>query len=157
MQDNTAWQDKKETIKGNIGERIVEKRLEANGYRSYSPTKDGPHPIDRLYIHSTTFETFMVDIKCKELRKKYPDTGFPLKHYQKYMAINKNIKVKIYFVDYIKGEIYGGELDKLATMDQNYPFIQWAEGIVYFRYSDMQVLDKLTESEIEEIRALKNT
>ena len=114
------WHDLNEVKKGDIGEEIVEKRLINKGWFLYVPVKSGSHPIDRLYI-GKDYKVIMVDAKCKELRRDYPDTGFPLSNYETYKCINKSIDVLILFVDYVRGEIYGNYLNELEKKVGTYP------------------------------------
>lgn len=149
---HSNWHNKPEVIKGDLGEEIFDKRLKQKGFKIYIPEDlDTPHPIDRLYLHPQSFDLFMVDVKCKELRWKYNDTGFPKRNLRKYMEINKKIEVLIYFIDYEKGEIYGNTLTKLLENELNIYC-----GIIYFKYEHMDVMGKLTGEEIKQIREAKN-
>lgn len=148
--------DKSETKKGLIGERIVKKILKSKGWIEYKPAEEGPHPIDSVYFkfsqkqQGDCNEIMVVDYKCKELRRLYPDTGYPLKSHKKYIEIDKKIRAMVLFVDYIKGEVYGDNIRNLIKFQDGYPKIE--KGIIYFPYKRMKVIKKLTKDEIEEIK-----
>jgi len=153
-----SWQDKPEVKKGDIGEDIVDCILSNMGYSSFKNNDNCSHPIDRIYIHRKTHDIKVIDVKCKQLRDKYPDTGFPFSNFKVYRDINKAITVEIWFVDCVKGEIYGNTLDKLKEMKivngKTYPSPESnVDGtIIYFPYENMVKYAYLTEEQIEVIK-----
>lgn len=150
---NSKWHDKPEVKKGDLGEEIGEKRVLARGWQAYGPVFDGPHIVDRVYIRNKPrpdgSKFICVDFKCKELRKLYPDTGFPLRNYNHYVEVDETIPVVIMFVDYIRGEIYGNNLKNLT------PHMKIEKGIVYFPHDCMLFVDTLTPEEIQRIKIAK--
>ena len=146
----------KTTKKGNVAEDIVQQKLLDKGYFIYKSVTNKSHHFDFL-IHDKKGNVFALEIKCKELRNKYPDTGFPLTSWKKYMAINKKIKFMILWIDYKKEEIYGNELDELIKPviidERQYPKLE-THSIIYFSYNQMKVYCKLNEEEVLKIKEI---
>lgn len=97
---------------GTLGEDLVDDIWEEVGFSSYSPVKtDVSHVFDRIVVDADGQTVFKVDIKTKEARINYPDTGIDIKLYNIY----KNIKgiFILLFVDPKLGKIYGSSLDEL--------------------------------------------
>jgi hypothetical protein len=136
--------------KGEIGESCIDAILKDRGFVAYSPP-EGSHPIDRFYLHTKTFKTIIVDVKTKSKRKLYPDTGFDLKDYEKYLQIYKNtgIKVLIIFIDQDMREIYGNTIDKLSEEVNiggvHYPKIEGSydgQKLIYFSIDSFKKIKK---------------
>ena len=154
---STDFKEQTVTKKGDVGEDIVDNLLHSKGIHTYKPSFDGPHPIDRLCFENIDngYKLYALDVKTKELRLKYPDTGYPISNYEVYCEINKTTPVLILFIDKTKREIYGNylsELNKKVTVnDWNYPDTKNKDNIIYFPYCSMKVYANLTDVDIKEI------
>jgi len=151
-----SWQSKTTVKKGNIGEKIVRGYLENKGYVIYKPITSGGHPFDNLCASRDKKKIFIVEVKTKEARKYYPDTGIDIKSYNEYKYIQDkyNLKVFLFFVDATNRKIYGNIMEYLeieTTVGKHiYPLRQ--NGIIYFPLSSMKSISELTENEAEIIR-----
>lgn len=147
------WQNKLTVKKGNIGEEIAKCYLEQKGFVVYQPNTTGSHPFDNLCANDKNI--FVAEIKTKEARKYYPDTGINIRHYDKYAYIKQthNMKIYIIFVDSANAKIYGNELEELikpvTVNGKNYPS---REGdIIYFPLINMVTILNLTKDQCNEI------
>ena len=151
-----SWQSKTTVKKGNIGEKIVKEYLENKGYVIYKPATSGSHPFDNLCASQDKKKIFIVEVKTKEARKYYPDTGIDIKNYNEYKYIQDkyNLKVFLFFVDATNRKVYGNELGNLIKPkiidNKKYPSME--KGIIYFPLSSMRPISELTEDEAEIIR-----
>lgn len=148
------WSDKKEVIKGNIGERIVNEYLEKEGFVVYKSVTNSPHSFDRLAIKDKQ-QLIIAEIKTKARRNKYKDTGFNFTHYNEYKKISEkhNLPVFIFFVDEMLGEIYGNWLsilEKPYKKGLQYPAI--FNDIIYFHLDTMKEICKLSNDEVIELK-----
>lgn len=155
IQANTNWEDRKTVKKGNIGEEITRQYLESKGYIIYKPLTEGAHSFDNLAIKGKT-NIFIVEVKTKPRRKYYNDTGIDIRHYKTYREVSKkhNLKVFIFFIDEIQGLVYGNDLNNLIKPvddKKKYPLVD--KGIVYFHLSNMIEIAKLTQEQVEDIKA----
>lgn len=162
---NSQWHNLREVKKGDYGELLVKSLLERDGYILYRPVTDGAHGFDSYAYKNGRIE-FAVEVKTKPKCKKYPETGFEERHYQRYMRLSKenNIPVKVFFVDEDLGEIYGNflhELDKPyvdPTQSKPYPKVVGHTGGVkltrYFPMKHMITFKKLSQTEIATLKAL---
>ena len=82
------WNDKPQVKKGNIGEKIIDKYFEDQGYIIYKTSTKAAHLIDRLYVKDKKRLIF-ADVKTKAKRNKYPDTGFNYSNYEEYQLLQK--------------------------------------------------------------------
>ncbi len=156
---SSSWEDKKQVIKGNFGESIVDDYLESLGFVMYSPKTTGAHAFDRLAIKNK--ETVVIaECKTKARRNKYYDTGLNYRHYLEYKKISEkhNIPVFLFFIDEMEKRIYGNfisELEKEFESNYNnitkkYPCIEENRSkIIYFPLQVMRNIKDLTESEVE--------
>lgn len=155
MEQNTinSWETKTTVKKGNIGEKIAQSYLERKGFIVYRPNTPGSHPFDNLCANDKNI--FVAEIKTKEARKYYADTGVDIRHYDKYLYIKKthNVKVYIIFVDAYNAKIYGNELNELikpiTVNGKNYPSKEG--GIIYFPLVNMITIANLTKEQCAEI------
>ncbi len=134
------WQDKKTVKLGNIGEQLVHDYLAKKGFIVYEPTTDGAHPGDRFVATPDKKTVFMAEIKTKQARRLFPDTGFDLRHFNDYMHVSFKYNMRVFsaFVDSDVGAIYGNWLDELSKecMGANYP--RWWNGP---RAPDSQIIN----------------
>lgn len=136
------------TKKGDIGEAIFDNIVSMCGYVIRKP-KPGSHLIDRL-LKKDGKNQFFVDIKTKEKRIIYNDTGIDENDFLKYkkLEIESCLPVYIIFVDMILGEVYGNTLSELEKIREgNYPRTE-SNGIRYWSMKNMITFAKLTKQEI---------
>lgn len=150
------WHDRTTTKKGDIGERIVREFLVSKGYVPYVPIADIAHPFDNLCASPDKKKIFIVEVKTKEARKYYPDTGINIRNYDEYAFIRKKygIEVFIYFVDATNKKVYGNRLsvleEKTTVGNKEYP--KREPPIIYFPLCNMQTISELTDEQCTEIR-----
>lgn len=147
------WQNKTTVKKGNVGEEIAKNYLEKKGFIVYNPNTPGSHPFDNLCADNRNI--FIVEIKTKEARKYYPDSGVDIRNYNKYLYIKSkhNMKVYLFFVDAANAKIYGNEIDELIKPQiingKNYPSKE--KDIIYFPLMNMITISNLTKEQCDEI------
>jgi hypothetical protein len=153
----TSFSERKTTIKGAFGERIIKAFLEAKGFCVYEPTTEMAHAFDFLAVKDKR-QCVALDVKSKARRSKYPDTGIDIRHYETYRDFSKKHKMPFFiaFVDEWIGKIYGNWLEKLQEPckigDKKYPSVE--RSIIYFPLAKMIDIQELSESDAAELRAL---
>ena len=163
------WDDKITVKKANVGEKIIDDLIRANGRSiSYAPITDGGHPFDRLIASKDKKHIQIAEVKALDKRRYYDDTGISIKHYKGYKHISDKygMKVFIFFVDGSLSEIYGNFLDKLEVeyidekKNKKYPLIESnkkaiGREIIYFPMANMKRnLYRLSGSQVEELKEL---
>lgn len=153
-----SWQDKEQVKKGNIGELIVRKHLEKNGFIVYEPKTNAPHPFDKIAIKSKN-NMVIVEVKTKARMNKFNATGFDLKSYKYYKLIRDKYNIPLYcfFVDEQLGEVYG---NKLSILEENYkdnkgivyPNTKIVNNIILFSLDKMKKIHTLTDQQKENIK-----
>lgn len=146
--------------KGSIGEEIIQRYLEENGYVVYRPITQGAHAFDILAVKNKK-KIIVADSKAKARRNYYPDTGIDYKHYKDYkrISVTHNLNVFLFFVDEMLKIIYGNWLHvlesecKIKYKDKviDYPLLQ--KEIIYFSLSKMK---KICDLKTEDAEALKS-
>ena len=166
IQTNSPWHDRTEVQKGDYAELIVQRRFEAKGFVLYVPATDKAHGFDR-YLYKDG-KQYALEIKAKAMCRKYPETGFDKRHYDRYckMSDENNIPVLIVFVDHEQRAIYGNTLAALRKPlfipelgeKGHYPKITTHKGgscpTVYFHKSSMKHFGDLTGTEVETLKLL---
>ena len=154
------WKDKPQVKKGDIGERLVDDWIVSKAVTPYLPSDmcNWGHPFDRLC--ATKKSIFIAEVKTKEARIYYPDTGINISHYNKYKEVQKkhNLKVFIFFVDEKVNKIYGNwlnKLDKKQIIPHNlkeikYPLKQ--NNIIYFPLTAMIDICNIPENIRQQIK-----
>lgn len=147
----SGWNEQIEVKKGDLGEELVKKYLEAKKQTVYSTSTDQGHPVDMICASQDKSNMYMVEVKAKARRKYYPDTGFDLSVYNEYKAlqIQRNLTLYVFFVDEEAGKIYGGSLDDISKPTQithrghvlEYPLCN--KGIMYFPVDNMITVDSI--------------
>lgn len=161
-QDRIEFEKKTSTLKGNIGEDIVKKKLEDNGYMVYVCSTLGSHQFDFLATKGDKF--IICEVKTKARLNKYATTGINEKAYNNYMRLSKekNMEVILYFVDEhpLEESVYCQKLSVLSELkvvdDIIYPNTKIASGIILFPLSSMKRIHKLTPEELIEIKSYSN-
>lgn len=163
IQKNSQWHDLREVKKGDYGELLVKSLLEKQGYILYRPDTDGAHGFDSYAYKNGRIE-FAVEVKTKPKCKKYPETGFDERQYQKYIKLSKenNVPVRIFFVDEDLAEIYGNDLAALdkpyddPTQSKPYPkVVGHTGGANLTRYFPMKHMKKFASLSPSEVATLK--
>ena len=156
IHQDSDWQKKKQVIKGNFAEDIINKFLEDKGYIVYNPTTPGAHAFDKVAIKDKR-QVVIAECKAKAKRNKYDDTGIDYRAYVEYrnMQTKHKIPVFIFFIDEMLGKIYGNFitlLEKENTINKkNYPSVELATNgatIIYFPLHNMRAVANLNENEI---------
>jgi len=156
QKSSDSWSEKVSVKKGNIGEEIVFNYLRDLGYVIYRPVTDGAHAFDNLCVSRDKRTIFIAEIKTKEARQYYPDTGININSYNEYKFIERkyNLPVFLFFVDAANQKIYGNFLTRLETPrvegECSYPLQQ--NGIIYFPLSNMELVAELTAEQAEAIK-----
>ena len=147
-----SWQDKPQVKRGDIGERIVSDYLESNGYIIYEPITNKAHPFDKLVANPDKKELFIVEVKTKPGRIKYPDTGIDTRAYNTYKTIinTYGLNILLIFVDDFNGSIYGNWITELDKQFENYPKVE--KNIIYWHQKQMIMFKQLSNEECKEIR-----
>lgn len=160
IQRNSAWHQLTEVKKGDYGEELVRKALEDCGFVVYQAITEKAHLIDFIVERHKNL-IFAVDVKTKEMMKKYAETGFNYSHFKEYQAFSERsrLPVLIAFVDKSKKKIYGNFLSVLEEPRQqhniNYPktmpakFYKQGDLIRYYPECAMLPLGDLTDNDVE--------
>lgn len=153
--NSSNWNEREEVKKGKIGERIVFDYLRSKGFVVYRPAVDGSHPFDNLCYYRKRETMFIVEVKTKQARKFYPDTGISFRNYIEYKFIQDryNLQVYLFFVDATSKKVYGNSLSRLEfpKVEGNHFYPLKENGIVYFPLSNMVVLFRLTMEQVKTI------
>jgi len=156
--------ERAEYKKGMIGEVIVDAHLRAKGFIPYFPSFDGAHPFDRLVARADGERLIIVEVKSKQCRDNYPDTGIDIRHYQKYRRISQRYKIHVFlaFVDDVEKKIYGATLAHLKKPRENIKNSPWSypdqfKGIVYFPRECMKTIAKLSDDQCITLRDLRTS
>ena len=150
------WHEQKTTKKGDVGEEIVRNYLLSKGYVPYVPIAEKAHPFDNLCASQDKKHIFIAEVKTKEARKYYPDTGIDIRHYKEYKFISNkySIPVWLFFVDATNKKIYGNKLKKLeeptVSNGKSYPLEQ--KGIIYFPLELMKTIALLSDESCAKIK-----
>lgn len=164
-QENLMWHEKRETKIGDYGEKLVTDFLRERNCVFYRPDVESssPHLCDGFITKNFKLLT-AADIKTKPRRKKFPDTGIDYRHYIRYKQITEenNINFYLFFVDDVCKAIYGNYLRVLdnpcISNGIAYPIeelTKYGNIIRYYPLSVMQVIRKLTNDEISELKRLR--
>ncbi|HEA22762.1 hypothetical protein LCGC14_1064240 [marine sediment metagenome] len=156
---------------GEYAESLVVEYLIEVGYNIATWQVDASHPFDILATKTNHYaDMFIVEVKAKAHRWKYPDTGFDLDDFEKYVGMS--IPVKIFFVDPEKGKMYGNTLDNLIQKREvyhkgekiEYPiFTKAKEGDsrykakVFFPLEAMLPIADLREDEIKKLKSMTSS
>ena len=166
IQKNSPWHNRAEVKRGDYGELLAQRYFENKGFIVYSPVTDAPHGFDR-YIYKDG-KQYALEVKTKAMCRKYPETGFDKRHYDRYCTMSKenNMPVIIVFVDHEQRAMYGNTLSALNKPlfveelgdKGHYPkFTTHKGGInptVYFHKSSMKLFRNLTGTEVETLKLL---
>ena len=151
VMNQTNWDDKVEVKKGNYGEELVDKFLEAKGFICYFPKTKGAHWFDRLAIKDKQ-RVIVAESKTKARLNKYPATGFNYKQYLEYKRIYETHKIHvfIFFVDEMLKKIYGNFLTKLElpTKIGNIEYPLRINDVVVFPLKNMVDIGELTDEDV---------
>ena len=163
------WHERQEVKKGNVGEDLVLSQLASWGYVPYSAAAGGPHPFDFLIATQDKKSLGIVEVKTKEKRSAYPDTGFDVSHLEDYKRVHDRygLTVHMFFVDQGEQMIYGGDLFghlmKPVSVTHkgkslSYPWY-WAgsKPIVYFHRNSMTDYAAIDEEACIKMNALTRT
>lgn len=162
----TNFKDKLTVKKGDLGEAIVLKRLEEEGYIVYKTDSDGAHPFDFLAFKQGDTVPTIIEIKSKKSRSYLPDTGFDIHQYEKYVKIRNEHKIKVLllFIDEVKEEIYGNYLhlmeDEKTINGKVYPLRgtgKYDKNVMYFPLENMITLTYLTKDQVKQLTDLTNS
>lgn len=147
----SKFNEKNETIIGNIGENIIKEHIENLGYVVYNTETDCSHPVDFIVFNGDKYDDILSfhEVKVKPRRFIKFDTGVDITVWHRYIRIMKkyNVDLFIYFIDEIEECIY-----KIYTNDiyKNKKYrIDNNDRIVYFNLIDTQFIRLLYYDEIE--------
>lgn len=104
---------------GLIGENIVKRFLERNGYVVYRPeTKGRSHCFDML-VTLNKESIFALDVKTKKRLNKWPATGVDQKSFEQYRNFENVCSIPFYlvFVDAMEMSVYG---QSISVLEQGY-------------------------------------
>lgn len=106
------------SIKGRMGEFLIRRFLESEGFIVYTTKTNASHCFDLLAVKSKQ-DCFFIECKTKARRERYADTGISLKHYREYRRISDKVDkpLIILFIDESLGEVYGNYITKGAFKD----------------------------------------
>ena len=157
IRENSAWHEKRETKIGDYGEELVIKHLESKNFVCYKAVTNASHPFD--FLVSKNDELFFVEVKTKPRRKYYPDTGFDIRSYKRYLRACETTgrRMFVFFVDVQQKQIYGNFLDELEERCIErfvYPFED--RGIRYYPLSKMKIIRELSDEEVNTIQSLRD-
>jgi len=151
------WQDKPQVKKGNVGEELIRKYLEKNGWIIYEPITEGAHAFDKLCVKDKKF-LVIAEVKTKARLNKLNATGFDVKHYNDYCLIEKKygIDVFMFFVDEYMREIYGNKLSILRqeyeAKDGIYPKLIAGDKIIIFSLDKMIHVADIPNDKVEQLK-----
>lgn len=145
--------------KGKVAEDIVVDKMRDRGYFAFKCANPGSHPFDFLFVQMQGYKLFIGECKAHEERVLYEDTGINSDEYEKYLELRNNLEIDfiIFFVDYKKESIYGGEIGYISknmeVKGKVYPAKE-GNGITYFPTSLMQKYFPLSQEEVYKLKSL---
>jgi hypothetical protein len=154
---NSNWNERKQVIKGDFAEDIINKFLEEKGYVVYNTTTKGAHVFDKLAIKNKE-EVIIAECKAKARRNNYEDTGIDYRHYLEYKNIQDKHKIPvfIFFIDEMMGKIYGNFITLLIVKsfiaNKEYPSIELTKKgkkIIYFPLCNMRDISTLRDEQVK--------
>jgi hypothetical protein len=160
----------KTSLKGAIGERIVDELMRRRGWRFQAWDKEsgGSHTHDRTVFDPADRRLFGVEVKTYPRRAFRFDTGVNKEHYFEYCRLDDSgLDVLILWADEEIGTVYGNFISQLRREHRNprlrdrgisYPRVEPSVTgeKVYFSMHLMKKYGELTAAEIQEIRALNS-
>ena len=138
--------------KGEIGESLVKRILEQNGWCVFQPTTQGAHCFDMLCIKDKK-KAFALDVKSKQKLKYYNGTGIDERHYQVYknFSLKYNMPFFLAFVDEGSGEVYGNFLSLLDADyfdgEKKYPLFIKDGAIRVWNMNSMKLIGNINKTE----------
>jgi len=149
------WENKIQVKKGNIGEELVLKFLEEQGYIVYKPITNSAHCFDNLAIKDKR-TAIIAEIKTKARMTYIEATGFDYRYYKEYKFISEKYKLPIFifFVDEHLKEIYGNWLSLLEKEVDGFPRKISNDKIILFSLKNMILISKLSVDKCEELKKL---
>ena len=163
IRTDSAWHKHRKVKIGDYGEALVQSHVESKNFICYRPDTDGAHLCD-FFILGKGIGTIAAEVKTKPMRDKYPDTGFNIRHYERYKQLSDehNMRVFVFFVDEKLKWIYGNYLDVLDTPfyeDYGYPrneVTDWG-AIRYYHIDSMKLIRPLTDEELLTFKELRGS
>lgn len=147
--------------KGALGEAVVRRILEANGWVVYQPMTEGAHHFDMLCIKNKR-SAAAFDIKAKARMNKFPCTGVNQTHFEEYQRFSEKhlMPFWIVFVDEAMRSIYGNTIEELEKPRQEgnitYPWVMGSKSGTKLRLwplSAMKTIAAITEEESKSLSA----
>jgi len=142
--------------KGQLGETIVRRKMEAKGWVCYAPFTPGAHAFDGLAVKDKSM-CLAFDVKSKSRRNNYEDTGINVAHFEVYKRFSERhlMPFWLFFVDEIMGEIYGNTLKALSVPFRGrFDYPAQFGGVVYWPLARMHKMHTLTAEECAQLAAL---
>lgn len=148
--------------KGALGETVVRRILEANGWVVYQPMTEGAHQFDMLCIKGKR-SAAAFDIKAKARMNKFPCTGVNQTHFEEYQRFSEKhlMPFWIVFVDEAMRSIYGNTIEELEKPRQeggiSYPWVmnaKWGKQIRLWPLSAMRPIADISEEDALSLTAL---
>ena len=138
--------------KGKIGEDIIFKYLQDNGYVVYTPVTDKAHKID-FFCHSGDNKSLVcVEVKTKKRMANYERTGIEKRNYLEYVEIynDNNIDTIFFFVDEFEGCIYSGKLSEIGEPVEDF------NNIVYWQLDKFKFVSSISVQQISKLAQYSN-
>lgn len=144
------WADKKEVIRGDLGERIVSEYIRDAGWVFYKAVVDGKHLVDFFCLHGDSKKLFCIEVKTKRRMYSRPYTGFDTRQFNEYLTLwqTHNVEIIFIFVDDFEQCIYSGRFSVI----KDHGITVGSQTV--FPLNMMRLLRRLTQDEVLE---LKNT
>ena len=146
--------------KGALGETVVRRILEENGWVVYQPMTNGPHQFDMMCIKNKR-SAVAFDIKAKARMNKFPCTGVNQKHFDEYKRFSERhlMPFWIVFVDEGMRSIYGNTIEELEKPriegGISYPWTpNWKAALRLWPLSAMRTIADISEKEAVELNGL---
>lgn len=139
----STFKELPQTIMGEKAEKmLINEFVKSKGYIPYVTLNDESHPIDCICMSGASI--WHLDIKAKPKMLYYEMTGFDYADYKKYLTYEQ--PVYILFADWLKKEVYGAWLSKLAAGDKKV-----FGNVICFPLSQMTFYRNLTDEEAKEL------
>jgi hypothetical protein len=160
---------KQRSIKGDYAEDIVTSSFRSLGFELFPPSGENAHLLDGfgLALKNSEIKFFGYDVKSKQARNKYKDSGCDVKHFNHYRNIAESLNQTflLIFVDEEVGKAYyqilndyfdvsGTTKQFIAKDGAVYPKTGYKgdEEFIYFSLESMHLLKNLTPKEITDLK-----
>lgn len=143
-----SWENKKQVIKGTIGEDIIRERLESKEWIVYKPITKAPHWFDMMACKNKE-NVIAIEVKTKARFNKWHAQGVNVRHYNEYINFVNKTKIPLWliFVDDKTGDVHAADISKL----KNGFIVGKKEKIIAWPLSQMKYVTNIGQENVKKL------